>query len=118
MPLDPKNPTTEQKSLLGLALEATQRGVSFRNEAERCRMEAENAFADYKRMRDEYKARPQRGRLLPGGVHDKDFSAKGFKEVQDAKGDHGYYSGMATMYATMASMCFTEAQALRNQASL
>lgn len=104
--------TQEQTRLLVLAKEATQRGVAFRNEAERCIREAENAFADYKRMRGEYKARPQHpARMLPGGENDKDFTAKGFRDVQDAKGDHGYYAQLAVTYASMSAAAFAEAQA-------
>lgn len=95
-------------------IETMREGRAFEDQAERCRMEAEQAFADAGLMKTEGRARVagEGGRLLPQHERATDVRTNTYKVVGDTKADHVYYSAQASMYAALATMKFTKAQAI------
>lgn len=99
-----------------LIVQALMEGTQFEHEAERCRMEAQNAFDDVKAMKDEGRRRAavQNPRMLPSHERATDVRTNTMKAMADAKGDVVFYSNLATTYATLATMKFTKAMAMKS----
>lgn len=101
-------------------VETMREGRAFENEAERCRMEAEQAYADAGAMKAEGRSRVagEQDRLLPQHERATDVRTNTFKATQDAKADHLYYSAQAQMYAALATMKFTKANSILTRLSV
>jgi hypothetical protein len=94
--------------------EAMQQGRHFEGEAEKYRLEAEEAYASVPEMKAEGRARAakQNPRMLPSHERAVDHRTNGFKAVMDAKGDFLLYLGtMASTYANLATMKYSKAEA-------
>lgn len=106
-------------ALANLAKQAMLEGTALEHEAYRCQAEAEQAFRDVKSLKEEGRERAKaRGEvMLPAHERAIDHRTGTFKVVQDAKGDHVYYSGQAAMYAGLAAMKFAKAAGLKAMAS-
>lgn len=102
-------------TLANLAKQAMLEGTALEHEAYRCQAEAERALADSKAMKVEGQRRAavQNPRMLPSHQRAVDVRTNSFKAMQDAKGDHVYYSGQAAMYAGLAAMKFAKAAGLK-----
>lgn len=119
--------TDEQKEQLAKAQTARQeqwdlyketmaQGSSFEYEAERCRMEAENALMDVGSLKEEgrRRAKGEADRLLPKHERAVDVRTNSFKAMGDAKADVVFYfATMANTYAGLATMKYTKAAAIR-----
>lgn len=97
-----------------LYTETMAEGCAFEAEAERCRMEAEQAFRDVGDMKAEGRRRAgsELGRMLPKHERAVDVRTNTMKAMGDAKGDQAFYTGQAVMYANLAAMKFAKAAAL------
>lgn len=106
-------------TLANLAKQAMLEGTALEHEAYRCQAEAEQALADQRAMKAEGQRRAavQNPRMLPSHQRAVDVRTNSFKAMQDAKGDHVYYSGQAAMYASLAAMKFAKAAGLKAMAS-
>lgn len=102
-------------TLANLAKQAMLEGTALEHEAYRCQAEAEQALADSKAMKAEGQRRAlvENPRMLPQHLRATDVRTNSFKAMQDAKGDHVYYSGQAAMYAGLAAMKFAKAAGLK-----
>lgn len=105
----------EAKLNWALYRQAIHQARAFESEAERCRLEAENAYADGGAMKTEgrRRARGEAARMLPSHQRAVDVRTNTFKAVGDAKGDVAFYMGMASMYAELATMKYAKAAAIR-----
>lgn len=95
-------------------VETVQQGRAFEQEAERCRMEAEQAFADVGAMKAEGRTRVhvEPERMLPQHERASDVRTGTMKAMADAKADHVYYSTQAATYAGLATMKYAKATAV------
>src|SRR4029450_6812860 len=103
------------RELRATAKEAMLQGREFEQEAERCRLEAEQAFADAGAMKAEglRRAAVQNPRMLPSHQRAIDVKTNSFKAMQDAKGDFVVYlDTRAATYAALAQMKYAKATAL------
>lgn len=105
----------EMRLRWALYREALDQGRQFEELAEKYRLEAENAYADVADMRAEgrRRAQVQQVRMLPSHQRATDVRTASFKAVGDAKGDVAFYSGLASTYASLASMKYTKAAAIK-----
>lgn len=95
-------------------VETMQQGRAFEQEAERCRMEAENAYKDVAGMKQEGRDRQagEAERMLPQHERATDVRTGTMKAMADAKADHVYYSTQAATYAGLATMKYAKATAV------
>lgn len=93
---------------------AMRQGVELEAEAERWRLEAEQAYVDAKAMKAEGRERAEtsKRRMLPGNPRSIDVSTNAFKDMADAKGDFVLFMNLANTYANMAAMKFAKAAAI------
>lgn len=105
-------------TLANLAKQAMLEGTALEHQAYRCQAEAEQALKDQRDMKAEGQRRAlvENPRLLPQHQRATDVRTNSFKAMQDAKGDHLYYSSQATMFAALAGMKFAKAAGLKAMA--
>lgn len=118
-PLEQMSSALEQR--WALYREALRQGREFEQMAEQYRLEAENALADVKDMKDEgrRRVRGEAARLLPTHERAADVRTNSFKAMGDAKGDVMFYlATMANTYANLAAMKYAKASAIRPATSV
>lgn len=106
--------TQKQASQLAEARYAIREAQHCEDKAAQATRQADKAFKEVGEMKAENQARAatRRPRMLPTTSRAIDVQTASFKEVQDAKGDHLYYSSQAAMYAALATMLYTKASVL------
>lgn len=97
-----------------LYVECMQQGRAFEGEAERCRLEAQQAFEDVAAMKQAGRDRQagEAERMLPQHERATDVRTNTMKAMADAKADHVYYATQAATYAQLATMKYAKASAV------
>lgn len=100
--------------LMSVYKQAMQQGRDLEGEAEKYRLEAEQAYAAVGEMKKQGAARAakENPRMLPSHERAIAVRTNSFKEVADAKGDFLLYLGtMCSTYSGLAAMKYAKAQA-------
>lgn len=93
---------------------AMAQGKEHEVQAETWRLEAEKAYVEVAKMKEEGRRREAstKRRMLPADIPAADMVTNGYKVVQDAKADFVLWMNLSNTYAALATMKYAKAEAI------